>query len=143
MRKIIFLLFIGLSLSLMAKEIDLNYKGTIMPFDIKIEKLIVGDECSYVIFSIKQKKKFSYQITLDGCNIVNCKGDAFPGTLSVDEEIDENQKINVSDKMALEVVLKFPGAVLDDCQEFDITLGYIQNRKKTPLTFKNVKLGKN
>lgn len=60
MKRLLLLLFIGFSLTLMAQGIKLNYKGAVMPFDVKIEKIIPWEwsGSTGVFCKIKQKENF-------------------------------------------------------------------------------------
>lgn len=143
MKRLLLLLFIGFSLTLMAKGVKLNYKGTVMPFDVKIEKiLLVESKGETGIFcKIKQKKNFSYQVNFEGCNIITPDGETYYGELyRWDGKNTKEQLQHVSDEYYEELLLVFPTAKLVDFDEFDITVGFIKNQQKTPLTFKNVKI---
>lgn len=143
MKRLLLLLFIGFSLTLMAQGIKLNYKGAVMPFDVKIEKIIPWEwsGSTGVFCKIKQKENFSFQINFEGCNIITPDGETHYGKLIKwrgKNQMGQLQHVGGEDYE--EFLLVFPTTKLVDYDEFDITVGFIKNQQKTPLTFKNVKI---
>lgn len=143
MKHILLLLFLSVSFALTARVFKVNYKGTVMPFEVKIERITVRGNSTIVEGKIKQKSNFSYQMTFEGCNIVMCDGDTITGELrNLDGNSVDEFTHTIGDGADEAFVIVFPVIDFDKCEDFSITLGYIKNQKQTPLTFENVRINK-
>ncbi|MCM1356796.1 MAG: hypothetical protein NC212_10380 [Staphylococcus sp.] len=128
-----------------AQRIKVNFNGEIHPYNFKIEKIEVKNGKTMVYATVKQKKNFSYNLLFDDCQLIpNSTNTPVHGTLC---EWNESNKAldfakSVNDEKQDKFILIFSGTDIIGASGFNIKMGTIQNRKKTPVIFENIAIKK-
>ncbi len=127
------------------QKVKINYKGDIHPYKFKIEKAEVKDGNTIFYFKVQQKERFSYNILFDECLLsTNNSSSEIKGTLSTwndDKRVNDFPK-PISDQKEEVFTISFPGTDIIGASQFDIRIGTIQNKNKTPIIFEGIKIKK-
>lgn len=142
---IVSIMVIFTSLFAFSQNVKINYKGEIRPYKFKIEKAEVKNGETTVIIKVKQQERFSYNISFEDCWLsVGNSSNEIKGSLTSwnDNKKPNNYPKPVSDQDDEKFTLTFPGSDILSANEIDIKIGNIQDRSKTELIFRDIKLKK-
>ncbi len=145
MRYLLSFIFLCIIVCANAQYLKVNYKGEIRPYTIKIDKIEVKENQTIVFVEVKQQKNFSYNILLDNCTLIpNSTSQQVEGKLRTWNDSKKALEFSkpVRDDCAEKFTIMFPGTDILTSDYFDITIGTIQNRQKTPITIQNVAIKK-
>lgn len=130
---------------LQAKSLKINYKTQVSPISIVIEKAEFRDNQTNISVKVKQKRNFSYNISLSDIYIVTSNNtDPIKGKLSSWNDVKNPTPDNkpVRDDSEEKFILSFPGDIFKDVASFDIKIGTILDREKRELIFHDILLSK-
>lgn len=145
MRYLLTIILLCLVFTTNAQRLKINHKNQIQTIQIKIEKIEVKEGNTIVYITAKQNKNFSYNILFDNCQLTpNSTGVAENGELSSWNGSGKALEFSkpIRDDQEEKFTLTFPGSNILDSSSFNIQLGTLQNRKKTPIIIENIPIKK-
>lgn len=138
------LLFLTLSLSINAQSLKVNLSQTVVSLEVKLNKFTQEKDGVKLEGAVKQKKNFSYSLSMENCEIISANEKIYPGQLIVWNDNKKNPSLiqSISDEKAEKFSIYFPGLQLKDCANIELKFGTILDRAKTPIIFKITQLKK-
>lgn len=127
---------------LSAQTVKLKQNETFVSLEIKLDRLVQTANGVNLYGKVKQKQNFSYNISFQGCAILPENIEKIPGNL---QEWNDNKKTpqeiqSVSDQKDDKFIISFPNLKIIDISNFDLIIGNVLDRPKTPIIFKDIKL---
>lgn len=143
MRNILIVVFLFCAIFADAQSFKVNRDTRLKSYEVKIEKIEVGNGETVVYGKVKQKRNFSYNISFDDCYILlDNTEDKVEGVLRSwnDEKRGLKNPKPVSDQNFEKFSIVFPGIACADAGIITIKVGNIQDRQKTEIIFHDVTL---
>lgn len=141
MKQILSIFLAMTAIMLQAKDIKIDYTGVVMPFVFKIEKMNVVDTETVITIKVKQRSNFSYSISFADCYVtIPSTNETVKGDLTSwnDDNKIYRKEQTISDQEDERFTLTFPTTILPECGPFDIKIGNILNKDKTPILFNGI-----